>query len=261
METLDMILLAVLALFIIGPGIKALFSNRSPIPELSQKVYKIKVAGELDALLSSCTYVVVDFYADWCPPCRTIAPVFSKLADTYSRRGHIAFAKVNVDHVKNVAKRYSVSSMPTFMIFEKGVPRGVEVEGLQDRESVNRSDDGRVYKVCGADRQALEAVAQALGAKEQNTSKTLPAREQKDLGCHSRHSLVDNGKYWIASADSGHIGLRHVQMPGLNLMLPSLDRRVTARSQIGEHYDAARIQSRSHCCRGQKTEADIFHDS
>ncbi|KAG6001595.1 hypothetical protein E4U54_001035 [Claviceps lovelessii] len=165
METIYYIILGILALFLLGP---AIFANRSPIPELSENVYKIKAAGELDALLSSCTYVVVDFYADWCPPCRAIAPVFSKLADTHSRGGHLAFAKVNVDHVQDAAKRYGVSAMPTFMVFEKGAPKGVAVEGLQGRQSVSFSDDGRVFKVCGADRQALEAVVRALGAKDQN---------------------------------------------------------------------------------------------
>ncbi|GAB0136348.1 hypothetical protein EsDP_00004651 [Epichloe bromicola] len=165
METIYIIILAFLAVLFIGP---AIFANRSPIPELSQNVYKIKEAGELDALLSSTTHLVVDFYADWCPPCRAIAPVFSKLADAHSKNGQIAFVKVNVDHVQDVAKRYSISAMPTFMFFEKGAPKGVAVEGMQGRRSVSLTDDGRVARVCGADRQALEAVVQALGGNEGN---------------------------------------------------------------------------------------------
>ncbi|KAG5926293.1 hypothetical protein E4U42_003440 [Claviceps africana] len=157
-------ILGVLVVITVLPGVIAKAS--SPIPELSEHVYKIKEAGELDALLSSCTYVVVDFYADWCPPCRAIAPVFSKLADTHARGGRVAFAKVNVDHVQDVAKRYSISSMPTFLVFEKGAPRGVAVEGLQGRKHVGFTDDGRVFKICGADRQALEAVVRGLGAKD-----------------------------------------------------------------------------------------------
>ncbi|KAG5983569.1 hypothetical protein E4U55_007811 [Claviceps digitariae] len=175
METIYMIILGILgvlgapAVYFIGPAIYA--SLGPPIPELSENVYKIKAADELDALLSSCTYVVVDFYADWCPPCRAIAPVFSKLADTYSQDGHIAFAKVNVDHVQNVAKRYGVTAMPTFMVFERGAPKGVAVEGaaverMKRSNYIKFTDDGRVLKVCGADRQALEAVVRALGAKD-----------------------------------------------------------------------------------------------
>jgi thioredoxin 1 len=105
---------------------------------------------------------VVDFYADWCPPCRAIAPVFSGLADNHTINGHIAFAKVNVDHVKDVAGRYGVSAMPTFLFFQNGKPQGVAVEGMKERQSVKLTDDGRVDRVLGADKAALQAVVEAL---------------------------------------------------------------------------------------------------
>lgn len=115
--------------------------------------------------MSSNTHVLVDFYADWCPPCRAIAPVFSELADNHAEAGKLAFAKVNVDHVQNVSGRYGVSAMPTFLIFEKGEPKGVAVEGLQPRQSVNFTSDGRVDRIRGADRAALQAVVKALAGK------------------------------------------------------------------------------------------------
>ncbi|KAJ2997970.1 hypothetical protein NUW58_g469 [Xylaria curta] len=141
------------------------FTDRSPIPETSGKVYKIAEAAELRSVLSSTTYVVVDFYADWCPPCRAIAPIFSKLADDHASNGQLAFAKVNVDHVKNIAAQYNVTAMPTFMFFQNGVPKGVDVEGLRSRQSVVLTDDGLVEKVRGADKPALEAVVHALARK------------------------------------------------------------------------------------------------
>ncbi|QUC20716.1 uncharacterized protein UV8b_04957 [Ustilaginoidea virens] len=163
MGGLWILLLAFLVLLFIGP---ALLANRSPIPELSENVYKITEAAELDALLSSTTRVVVDFYADWCPPCRAIAPFFSKLADSHAKHGQVAFAKVNVDRVSDLAKRYGVAAMPTFMVFDKGVPGGVAVPGLGGRPSVGLADDGRVSKVMGADRVALEAVVRTLAEGE-----------------------------------------------------------------------------------------------
>lgn len=129
-------------------------------------MYKVANAAEFDALLSSTRHVVVDFYADWCPPCRAIAPVFSELADKHSSDGQLAFAKVNVDHVDNVASRYSVSAMPTFVFFESGAPKGVAVEGLGARSSVALTADGLVERVRGADRGALQAVVQALVAQQ-----------------------------------------------------------------------------------------------
>ncbi|KXX80759.1 Thioredoxin-like protein [Madurella mycetomatis] len=145
---------------------KRLFADRSPIPETSGKVCKVANAAEFDALLSANTHMVVDFYADWCPPCRAIAPVFSELADKHSSNGHLAFAKVNIDHVDNVASRYGVSAMPTFLFFENGAPKGVAVRDMRPRSSVSLSADGLVERVRGADRAALQAVVQALAGKE-----------------------------------------------------------------------------------------------
>ncbi|EMR69254.1 putative thioredoxin-like protein [Eutypa lata UCREL1] len=142
-----------------------MFMDRSPIPETSGEVHKVTSAAELDALLSSTKHVVVDFYADWCPPCRAIAPIFSKLADSHSSNGRLAFVKVNVDHVNDVAGRYNVSAMPTFVFFQDGVPKGVSVEGIKGRSTVSVTDDGLVDRVRGADRAALEAVVQALVEK------------------------------------------------------------------------------------------------
>ncbi|TPX16252.1 uncharacterized protein E0L32_003901 [Thyridium curvatum] len=163
METIYYIILALIAVFVIGP---ALFADRSPIPETSEKVHKITDAAELDALLASTSRVVVDFYADWCPPCRAIAPVFSQLAEAHAAKGRLAFAKVNVDHVGGAAQRYGVSAMPTFMFFRDGRPAGVAAEGLKGRQSVGVDAEGRVDKVRGADRAALEAVVRAMAGEK-----------------------------------------------------------------------------------------------
>ncbi|KAK1671815.1 thioredoxin [Colletotrichum godetiae] len=167
MDTLSWMFLA-FAVFMIA---RTLFADRSPIPETSGKVYKVASAGELDALLASTTNVVVDFYADWCPPCRAIAPVFSGLADKHAAEGKLAFAKVNVDHVNNVAGRYGVSAMPTFMFFQSGKPTGVAAKGVTPRQSVVLTDDGRVDKIRGADRAALQAVVQALAGEGEDAKK------------------------------------------------------------------------------------------
>ncbi|CAF3469750.1 hypothetical protein SNK03_007895 [Fusarium graminearum] len=162
METIYLII-GLFILFTVG---RAIFADRSPIPETSGKVNKVTEASELDTVLSSNKHVVVDFYADWCPPCRAIAPVFSTLADKHASTGHLAFAKVNTDHVKEVAAKYGISAMPTFVFFTDGVPKGVSVEGLPSGHSVNVNKDGLVDRIRGADRRALEAVVQVLASKE-----------------------------------------------------------------------------------------------
>ncbi|KAI1361997.1 thioredoxin-like protein [Xylaria arbuscula] len=150
--------------------IKAIFfTDRTPIPETSNNVHKITSAAQLKKLLSSTRYVVVDFYADWCPPCRAIAPIFSQLAEAHGgegAQGKLAFAKVNVDHVKDVAGEFGVSAMPTFVFFRDGLPSGVDVRGaVGARSSVVTTADGLVERVRGADKVALETVVKALAAE------------------------------------------------------------------------------------------------
>ncbi|KAF4448787.1 putative thioredoxin [Fusarium austroafricanum] len=141
METIY-IVFGLLALFMIAQSV---FADRSPIPETSGKVFKIAESSELDAVLASHTRVVVDFYADWCPPCRAIAPVFSGLADTHAASGKLAFAKVNTDHVKDVAQKYGITAMPTFVFFEGGEAKD---------------------RIRGANRGKLESSVKALAAQE-----------------------------------------------------------------------------------------------
>lgn len=62
--------------------------------------------------------VVVDFYAEWCPPCRKFGPVFEEVAGELE--GAALFGKVNVDNGRKVAGNYNVSSIPTVIIFKDG---------------------------------------------------------------------------------------------------------------------------------------------
>ncbi|EFQ34349.1 thioredoxin [Colletotrichum graminicola] len=156
------------ALFMLA---RTLLADRSPIPETSGKVFKVSSAAELDTVLASNKHVVVDFYADWCPPCRAIAPIFSELADKHASDGRLAFAKVNVDHVNAVAGRYSVTAMPTFVFFQNGKPQGVNVEGFTPKQTVVMSSEGLVERVRGADRASLQAVVRAMASEGGDGSK------------------------------------------------------------------------------------------
>ena len=62
--------------------------------------------------------VFVDFYADWCGPCKMLAPELDKLADNYD--GKLKVVKINVDHERDLAMKYSVSSIPALFIFKNG---------------------------------------------------------------------------------------------------------------------------------------------
>ena len=62
--------------------------------------------------------VVVDFWAEWCGPCRMVGPVVEELANDYD--GKVKFVKVNVDEANELASKYNVFSIPTLIILNKG---------------------------------------------------------------------------------------------------------------------------------------------
>ena len=74
------------------------------------KIIPVTSASQFETLLSSCTYTIVDFYADWCGPCKAIAPVFQTLAEKETKPGKLQFVKVDVDAQQEVAKKYGVSA-------------------------------------------------------------------------------------------------------------------------------------------------------
>ncbi|KAL0781718.1 hypothetical protein CaCOL14_003053 [Colletotrichum acutatum] len=80
----------------------------------------IKSAAEFQKLLSSSRIVVADFYADWCGPCKAIAPLYEQLSSSLSRKNVVTFVKIDVESQKEIASAYSVTSLPTFMIFREG---------------------------------------------------------------------------------------------------------------------------------------------
>ncbi len=73
-------------------------------------------------VLDSPIPVAVDFYADWCPPCKIYAPQFEKVAKTME--GKAKFVKLNVDNAIDIAKEYEVMSIPTTIFFKAGKPAG-----------------------------------------------------------------------------------------------------------------------------------------
>ena len=73
---------------------------------------------EFDALAANGV-TIVDFYADWCGPCKMLAPELEKLADAYD--GKVKVAKINVDHERELAASFHVSSIPALFILKDGV--------------------------------------------------------------------------------------------------------------------------------------------
>merc|ERR1712170_324815 len=78
---------------------------------------ELTTVEELDQYLKDNEKVVVDFYADWCGPCRTAAPVFEELS---KKHPNVCFLKVNVDNAEALSTKYNVSSIPYFVSFKNG---------------------------------------------------------------------------------------------------------------------------------------------
>jgi thioredoxin 1 len=66
--------------------------------------------------------VIVDFTADWCPPCRVLAPLYARLSDTY--QGKLSFAKMDTDENALVPARLGIQGTPTLVLFADGRPVG-----------------------------------------------------------------------------------------------------------------------------------------
>ena len=81
-------------------------------------------------VLKSLEPVLVDFYADWCGPCKMVAPVLEEIAKESDAR----IAKINIDQQPNLASRYGILSIPTFIVFQEGkeIKKMVGVKSKQE---------------------------------------------------------------------------------------------------------------------------------
>lgn len=88
------------------------------ITQTAHSVVLVEEAAFEREVLRSSSLVLVDFYADWCPPCKAVEPTMEALAKEYE--GKVKFVKVNVDESQQIAMRYDILSIPTAMLFRKG---------------------------------------------------------------------------------------------------------------------------------------------
>ncbi|MCS7143442.1 MAG: thioredoxin [Archaeoglobaceae archaeon] len=125
--------------------------RKRKLEELMKMAEKTKIqnepikldSGNFDEVTKKNENVVVDFWAEWCMPCRYIAPVIEELAKEYA--GKVIFGKLNVDENQNIATRFGISAIPTLIFFKNGKAMD-QIVGAMPKKEIKKWIDTNIQR-------------------------------------------------------------------------------------------------------------------
>ena len=88
-----------------------------------------------EEVLKSDKTILIDFWASWCGPCKMMSPVVDEIAEEMN--GTVKVCKINIDEEQNLAVKYNVMSIPTFVVIKAGKEIGRTI-GVQDKEDIKK---------------------------------------------------------------------------------------------------------------------------
>ncbi|MDX2226341.1 MAG: thioredoxin [Verrucomicrobiae bacterium] len=99
----------------------------------SPNVVIVSEASFEQEVLKASTPVLVDFYAEWCGPCKMLAPLLDQIAD--EKKGVVKITKIDIDQAQEIAAQYSIRAVPTMLIFKNGQLRD-QIVGMTSKKDL-----------------------------------------------------------------------------------------------------------------------------
>ena len=102
---------------------------------MSDQILEITSENFDEKVINSSVPVLIDFWAEWCGPCKMLMPTIDKIANDFS--GKVAVGKVNVDNERDIAAKYNVRGIPNLLVFNAGEPQEQLVGNVPENQIVD----------------------------------------------------------------------------------------------------------------------------
>ncbi|KAI3980693.1 hypothetical protein MKX01_025258 [Papaver californicum] len=163
-----------------------------------------------EIVLDETKDVLVEFYAPWCGHCKSLAPIYEKVASAYKLEGDVVIANLDADKHKDLAERYGISGFPTLKFFPKGNKAGEDYDGGRDvddfvsfiNEKCGSSRDGKGQLTSQAGVVAsLDALVKEFVSASNEEKKAVVSRMEEEVE-KLKDSSARYGKIYVKAAKS-----------------------------------------------------------